>query len=149
MDFNNFITVVMLTLASALWTLRFLCPVCLFLSWVHYQPWWIHLISRSSPEVDSFNYFWGQQCIWSDQTMESRVSTQPKYQHKQMVYQEKKAAVEGEMNRMNLLPANSTYAVHRIRVLNKILQLLSIQVCDIWPALFPCKIALTHVTTGN
>ncbi|KAG6689407.1 hypothetical protein I3842_11G173500, partial [Carya illinoinensis] len=79
----------------------------------------------SSPEVDSLDHFWGSCAV--DQTMDSGVSTQPKYQQKQMGYQEKKAAVEGEMNRMNRLPANSTYAVHRIRVLNKILQLLSIQ----------------------
>ncbi|XP_018851619.1 uncharacterized protein LOC109013851 [Juglans regia] len=84
-----------------------------------------HLISRSSPEVNSLDHFWGSCAV--DQTMDSRVSTQPKYQLKQMGYQEKKAAVEGEMNRMNRLPANSSYAVHRIRVLNKILQLLSIQ----------------------
>ncbi|GKV42516.1 hypothetical protein SLEP1_g49911 [Rubroshorea leprosula] len=31
------------------------------------------------------------------------------------------------MKRMSQLPANSTYVTHRLRVLNKILQLLSIQ----------------------
>ncbi|CAL5402947.1 unnamed protein product [Camellia sinensis] len=41
--------------------------------------------------------------------------------------EEKKAAVHEEMKRINKLPANSTYATHRLRVLNKILQLLSIQ----------------------
>ncbi|GAA0138513.1 hypothetical protein LIER_34943 [Lithospermum erythrorhizon] len=41
--------------------------------------------------------------------------------------EEKKDAVNEEINRMNNLPSNSTYATHRLRVLNKILQLLSIQ----------------------
>ncbi|KAF7146495.1 hypothetical protein RHSIM_Rhsim04G0017500 [Rhododendron simsii] len=40
---------------------------------------------------------------------------------------DKKAAVDEEMKRMNKLPANSAYATHRLRVLNKVLQLLSIQ----------------------
>ncbi|KAE8125734.1 hypothetical protein FH972_020508 [Carpinus fangiana] len=62
-----------------------------------------------------------------DQTMDSRVSTQPKTQQKQIGYEEKKAAVDEEMNRMKRLPVNSTYATHRLRVLNKILQLMSIQ----------------------
>ncbi|GMY31666.1 hypothetical protein FCV25MIE_26908 [Fagus crenata] len=59
--------------------------------------------------------------------MDARVSTQPKNQWKQMGYEEKTAAVNEEMKRMNRLPANSTYATHRLWVLNKILQLLSIQ----------------------
>ncbi|KAL4619476.1 hypothetical protein ACB092_06G081900 [Castanea dentata] len=59
--------------------------------------------------------------------MDSRVSTQLKSQLKQVGYEEKTAAVHDEMKRMNRLPANSTYATHRLRVLNKILQLLSIQ----------------------
>lgn len=41
---------------------------------------------------------------------------------------DKKAAVDEEMKRMNQLPANSAYATHRLKVLNKVLQLLSIQV---------------------
>ncbi|KAE9456449.1 hypothetical protein C3L33_11660, partial [Rhododendron williamsianum] len=41
---------------------------------------------------------------------------------------DKKATVDEEMKRMNKLPANSAYATHRLRVLNKVLQLLSIQV---------------------
>lgn len=65
--------------------------------------------------------------------MDSRVSTQPKTQQKQIGYEEKKAAVDEEMNRMKRLPVNSTYATHRLRVLNKLLQLMSIQVCDIGP----------------
>ncbi|GMY31732.1 hypothetical protein FCV25MIE_26974 [Fagus crenata] len=59
--------------------------------------------------------------------MDTRVSTQPKNQWEQMGYEEKTAAVNEEMKRMNRLPVNSTYATHRLRVLNKILQLLSIQ----------------------
>ncbi|KAJ9671741.1 hypothetical protein PVL29_025447 [Vitis rotundifolia] len=59
--------------------------------------------------------------------MESRTSTQAQHQWKQMDSEGKKAAVHEEMKRMNQLPANSTYATHRLRVLNKILQLTSIQ----------------------
>ncbi|KAJ4839972.1 hypothetical protein Tsubulata_033645 [Turnera subulata] len=44
---------------------------------------------------------------------------------KQMGSEEKKAAVEEEMRKMTLLPPNSTYASHRLRVLNKILQLMA------------------------
>lgn len=36
-------------------------------------------------------------------------------------------AVHEEMKRVQRLPSNSTYATHRLKVLNKILQLLSIQ----------------------
>ncbi|PSR96340.1 Translation initiation factor IF-2 like [Actinidia chinensis var. chinensis] len=46
---------------------------------------------------------------------------------KKMGCEDKKAAVHEEMKRMHKLPANSTYATHRLRVLNKILQLLTIQ----------------------
>ncbi|KAI8557744.1 hypothetical protein RHMOL_Rhmol04G0033500 [Rhododendron molle] len=49
---------------------------------------------------------------------------------------DKKAAVDEEMKRMNKLPANSAYATHRLRVLNKVLQLLSIQVIQLF--LCPC-----------
>ncbi|XP_022717975.1 uncharacterized protein LOC111276497 [Durio zibethinus] len=59
--------------------------------------------------------------------MEESGSTQPRVQRKQMGYEEKTAAVHEEMKRMNRLPATSTYVTHRLRVLNKILQLLSIQ----------------------
>ncbi|KAL9383258.1 hypothetical protein Peur_023581 [Populus x canadensis] len=41
--------------------------------------------------------------------------------------EEKTAAVHQEINRMNQLPATSSYVSHRMRVLNKILQLVSIQ----------------------
>ncbi|CAL5402941.1 unnamed protein product [Camellia sinensis] len=58
---------------------------------------------------------------------ELTASPQAKDGWKKMGCEEKKAAVHEEMKRMNKLPANSTYATHRLRVLNKILQLLSIQ----------------------
>ncbi|CAN1152481.1 hypothetical protein LINPERPRIM_LOCUS28954 [Linum perenne] len=45
---------------------------------------------------------------------------------KELETEEKKIVIQEEMKRMNKLPANSNYAVHRLRVLNKILQLLSV-----------------------
>ena len=41
---------------------------------------------------------------------------------------QKKTAVHAELNRMSLLPSNSSYAIHRMKVLNKLLHLLSIKV---------------------
>ena len=41
--------------------------------------------------------------------------------------EDKKAAIHAEIERVNLLPSNSSYAVHRMRVLNKILNLVSVQ----------------------
>ncbi|THU63278.1 hypothetical protein C4D60_Mb01t14060 [Musa balbisiana] len=41
--------------------------------------------------------------------------------------EEKRAAVQAEIARVNQLPSNSSYAVHRMRVLNKLLHLLSVQ----------------------
>ena len=46
----------------------------------------------------------------------------------QMDSENKKAAVHAEMARVNKLPSNSSYAIHRMKVLNKILHLLSIPV---------------------
>ncbi|CAK7327548.1 unnamed protein product [Dovyalis caffra] len=54
-------------------------------------------------------------------------NTQSTPRWKQMGEEEKKAAVHDEMKRINQLPATSTYATHRLRVLNKILQLMSLQ----------------------
>ncbi|KAA3486754.1 hypothetical protein EPI10_030632 [Gossypium australe] len=62
-----------------------------------------------------------------DQTMEDSGATNPRVLWKQMGYEEKTVAVHEEMKRMNRLPATSSYVTHRMRVLNKILQLLSIQ----------------------
>ncbi|CAJ2670282.1 uncharacterized protein LOC123888054 isoform X1 [Trifolium pratense] len=39
----------------------------------------------------------------------------------------KQAVVQEELRRMNQLPAKSTYVAHRLKVLNKILQLMSVQ----------------------
>lgn len=44
--------------------------------------------------------------------------------------EQKKAAVTEEMKRMQRLPPNSAYASHRLRVLNKIHHLLSLQVAN-------------------
>ncbi|KAI0505093.1 hypothetical protein KFK09_016050 [Dendrobium nobile] len=41
--------------------------------------------------------------------------------------EEKNAAVHDEIERVNRLPSNSSYALHRLRVLNKILNLMSVQ----------------------
>ncbi|XP_065862178.1 uncharacterized protein [Euphorbia lathyris] len=59
--------------------------------------------------------------------MENMASSISKPQLKQMGNEEKAAAVHDEMQRMNKLPPNSSYVTHRLRVLNKILQLLSIK----------------------
>ncbi|XP_074290646.1 uncharacterized protein LOC141617357 [Silene latifolia] len=55
------------------------------------------------------------------------VATNSRSQWKQMGEEGKKVTVQEEMRRMHQLPVNSSYATHRIRVLNKILQLMSIQ----------------------
>ncbi|XP_054811389.1 uncharacterized protein LOC129312732 isoform X1 [Prosopis cineraria] len=57
---------------------------------------------------------------------EDKATHQPTPQ-KQMWSEQKQAAVHEEISRMNQLPAKSTYVAHRMRVLNKILQLISIQ----------------------
>ncbi|VAH89382.1 unnamed protein product [Triticum turgidum subsp. durum] len=41
---------------------------------------------------------------------------------------DREAAIQAEMARVNNLPANSSYAIHRIKVLNKLRNLLSIKV---------------------
>ncbi|KAK8954228.1 hypothetical protein KSP39_PZI001915 [Platanthera zijinensis] len=43
------------------------------------------------------------------------------------VNSDKKAAVHAEIERVTRLPANSNYAVHRLKMLNKILNLISVQ----------------------
>ncbi|KAE8693435.1 putative ADP-ribosylation factor GTPase-activating protein AGD5-like isoform 2 [Hibiscus syriacus] len=63
----------------------------------------------------------------NDQTMDEARTINPRAQWNQMGYEGKTAAVHEEMKRMNSLPATSSYVTHRRRVLNKILQLLSIQ----------------------
>lgn len=61
--------------------------------------------------------------------MEGKVTVPPKRDWKQMGHEGATVAVHEEMKRVQRLPSNSTYATHRLKVLNKILQLLSIQVC--------------------
>ncbi|XP_027176101.1 uncharacterized protein LOC113775427 [Coffea eugenioides] len=62
------------------------------------------------PPKESGNQVVGRKAAWNRKGLE-----------------EKKAAVDEEISRMNKLPPNSTYATHRLRVLNKILHLLSMQ----------------------
>ncbi|KAI5333320.1 hypothetical protein L3X38_023451 [Prunus dulcis] len=62
-----------------------------------------------------------------DATMVDSCGARPKAPSEKMGPVEKEASVHEEMKRMQKLPANSTYVTHRLRVLNKILQLLSIQ----------------------
>ncbi|KAI3737515.1 hypothetical protein L2E82_27519 [Cichorium intybus] len=64
---------------------------------------------------------------FNHRTIKSVYTTQAKNGGKQMGSEEKNAAVHEEIKKVNQLPAHSTYATHRIRVLNKILQLLSVQ----------------------
>ncbi|KAG5255048.1 Translation initiation factor IF-2 [Salix suchowensis] len=67
------------------------------------------------------------------EAMDTTTNTQSsKPRWKQMGKEEKAAAVHDEMKRINQLPATSTYATHRLRVLNKILQLMSIQVSELF-----------------
>lgn len=54
-------------------------------------------------------------------------ASNPSIQRMQLGFEERKAAVREEMRRMNQLPPNSAYATHRLHVLNKTLQLMSIQ----------------------
>lgn len=63
-----------------------------------------------------------------DMAMEDRASAQPAYGRQPIEPEAKRAAVHEEMKRMTKLPVTSSYASHRLRVLNKILQLLSLQV---------------------
>ncbi|KAK4255740.1 hypothetical protein QN277_008699 [Acacia crassicarpa] len=61
-----------------------------------------------------------------DPMIEDEATHEPTPQ-KQMWSEQKQASVHEEIRRMNQLPAKSTYVAHRMRVLNKILQLISIQ----------------------
>ena len=109
--------------------------------------------------MNPFNHFKGTSFLdqaienrTSTQAIESRTSTQAQNHCKQMDPVEKKAAVHEEMKRMNQLPANSTYATHRLRVLNKILQLMSIEVNNHWNNIFNVKhrlIFLGLITSKN
>ncbi|MED6162506.1 hypothetical protein PIB30_071077 [Stylosanthes scabra] len=61
-----------------------------------------------------------------DQMMDIEAIGQPE-PPKSTWCEKKQAAVCEEMTRMSQLPANSSYVVHRRRVLNKILQLTTMQ----------------------
>ncbi|KAL0353722.1 UNVERIFIED_CONTAM: hypothetical protein Sangu_0953500 [Sesamum angustifolium] len=61
---------------------------------------------------------------------------------KQMGHEEKAAAVHEEIKRMHRLPPNSSYASHRLRVLNKIQHLLSLQ----W---FKCRGNFRHLALSS
>ncbi|KAI3441561.1 uncharacterized protein J3R85_002154 [Psidium guajava] len=65
--------------------------------------------------------------IPQNQAMENSECDQTVNNWNQLGFDEKKVAVDMEMKRMNQLPANSTYATHRLKVLNKVLQLMKIQ----------------------
>ncbi|OVA20199.1 hypothetical protein BVC80_155g9 [Macleaya cordata] len=66
-------------------------------------------------------------CNALDLTKGSRDSTQATGSWKQMGCEEKRAAVQAEIKRVNKLPPNSSYASHRMRVLNKVLELMSMK----------------------
>lgn len=85
-----------------------------------------NLLSRVIGKLDPLDRHQGKNA--HDLTKESTVGTQATDQWTQIWNQEKRAAVQAEMNRVKELPAKSSYAMHRIRVLNKVLQLMSIQV---------------------
>ncbi|KAL2472630.1 hypothetical protein Fot_48366 [Forsythia ovata] len=85
-------------------------------------------IEKVHYSVDPFEPEKGSNALNSVPTQNPSGTGVNKNEWKQMGNEEKKtAAVNEEMSRLNRLPANSSYASHRLRVLNKILQLLSIQ----------------------
>lgn len=58
---------------------------------------------------------------------------------------QKRAAVHAELERVNQLPTNSSYAVHRMKVLNKLLHLMSIKVIE-GPSRLPKGIFLKFIS---
>ncbi|KAF5796538.1 hypothetical protein HanRHA438_Chr08g0364851 [Helianthus annuus] len=76
--------------------------------------------------MERFNLLQGSGSF-NDPTMQNDRMVQMKSGGKQLGNEEKKAAVHEEIKKVNQLPAHSSYATHRMRVLNKILQLLSVQ----------------------
>ncbi|PWA35570.1 hypothetical protein CTI12_AA133380 [Artemisia annua] len=80
--------------------------------------------------MEQFNLLEGNGSFNDDHTMQSddvHMTQAVNKGGKQLGNEEKKAAVHEEIKKVNMLPAHSTYATHRMRVLNKILQLLSVQ----------------------
>ncbi|KAK9072322.1 hypothetical protein SSX86_008755 [Deinandra increscens subsp. villosa] len=76
--------------------------------------------------MEQFNLLEGSGSF-NDPTIPSDRTAQVKIGGNQIGNEEKKAAVHEELKKVNRLPAHSTYATHRMKVLNKILQLLSVQ----------------------
>lgn len=77
------------------------------------------------PNMGSRNHLNGSDALGLTKVGQSHPSTN---RWRQVGCEEKKTAVQAEMERMSKLPANSNYATHRMRVLNKILHLMSTQV---------------------
>ncbi|CAO2836049.1 unnamed protein product [Amaranthus hypochondriacus] len=75
--------------------------------------------------MDHKNHFESQNTVTMIECGGAAVDSQKQW--KQMKDDERNGAVQEEMKRMHQLPSNSSYATHRLRVLNKILQLMSIQ----------------------
>lgn len=75
-------------------------------------------------KVDSLNNLNGSNTL--DQMMDDGATHQPAAQ-KPVWCARKQAVVQDEIRKMNQLPANSTYVAHRLKVLNKIMQLMSVQ----------------------
>ncbi|KAJ6293143.1 hypothetical protein OIU78_025178 [Salix suchowensis] len=59
----------------------------------------------------------------ANSTSNIATNTEPKIRWNQMGNEEKSTSFHQEIRRMNQLPATSSYVSHRLRVLNKILQL--------------------------
>ena len=76
--------------------------------------------------MDALRNFSGSGTL--DVAMEDKAATQPVYGRQPIGSEAKRAAVHEEIKRVTKLPPTSTYASHRLRVLNKILQLMAIQV---------------------
>ena len=85
-----------------------------------------YLCHHQHTEMDHKNHFESQNTTTMIECGGEAVDSQKQW--KQMKDDERKGAVQEEMKRMNQLPTNSSYATHRLRVLNKILQLMSLQV---------------------
>jgi len=85
----------------------------------------LFMFGKCSAKVDSLDNLNGSNTL--DQMMDDGATHQPAAQ-KPVWCERKQAVVQEEIRKMNRLPANSTYVSHRLKVLNKILQLMSVQV---------------------
>ncbi|KAL4202358.1 hypothetical protein AMTRI_Chr02g263360 [Amborella trichopoda] len=75
--------------------------------------------------LDSFDHLKGSNAL--DHSNEEKKASRLSVQWMSTSCEEKKAVVHAEMERVNKLPANSSYANHRMRVLHKVLQLMSLK----------------------